>query len=187
VKPTLVIAVAIALAVPTGSRAQSYAVNRGSWIVGGTAGFSSSGGDGGGDRITLLFLAPAGQYFVMPGLALGGQLRLSHSRSGSTGSTGYGAGPAATYYFGRGVRPVYPYLGASVSLARTSLSSGFGNDPPATTSTQFEPCAGLLLMLGRNVGVDTRLYYLSRHQHFSGVDHKTNEYGLAVGVSAFVF
>ncbi len=180
-----VVLLAATVVTPATARAQTYPVDRGSWRVGGTAGWSSRAYDGASSRDVLAFLSPSAQRFVVPGLALGADLNLSRYRlGGGTRITTYGAGPSATYYLGRGQRALYPYVGGSVVFTRLEASGSVSG--PQGTSSNYMPYAGFLSMLARNVGIDTRVYY---QRTLSGDDLVGNSsaYGLAIGISAFVF
>ncbi len=177
-----VLLVVALLGLGTTARAQSFAVDRGSWLVGGAAGFNSMGYSGQSGRATLIFLYPEAQYFVAPGLALGGTLTLARQDlGGGVHQFGYGAGPAATYYFGRAHRSVYPYVGARASLVRSRVTGG-----SADSQSQVGARAGLLFMLARNVGVDAGLYY-DRYRGSGSPFNDYDFYGLQIGVAAFVF
>lgn len=169
----LALALALLPLAPTLVEAQSYAIDKGSLMIGGTAGFSSTGGDGSDDRFTQIFLNPSLQYFVTRGLAFGGDVTLQHFSQGDSESTTYGVGPAVSYFFGGNERPVYPYLSGSVQLLR-------GN---GETSVGYSASAGAILMLMDAVGLDGSIYY-----HISEDDDiSRNTFGLAVGIAAFVF
>ncbi len=184
---SLMVALGLALAVPGAARAQTFAVDRGSWLIGGTAGWSSRASDGEEGRDVVVGVAPSVQRFIVPGLGLGLNLTVTRSHfAGSPAMTAYGAGPTATYYFGRGSRSFYPYVGGSVLLTRVHVSESTPATDLSGTSTAYRPYAGILTMLGRQVGLDTRLYF---ERYFAGNEVLGNysAYGLAVGVSAFVF
>ncbi len=180
-----VMLLAATVVAPTMAVAQTYAVDRGSWRVGGTAGWSSRAYDGASSRDVLAFLSPSAQRFVVPGLALGADLNVSRYRlAGGTRITTYGAGPSAAYYLGRGQRTLYPYLGGSVVFSRLDASGSVVG--PEGTSSIYMPYAGFLSMLARNVGIDTRLYY-ERTLSGDALIGNSSAYGLAIGISAFVF
>ncbi len=175
----------LALAVPATARAQTYAVDRGSWRIGGTAGWGGRTHDGRDGRDVTAFLAPSAQLFVLPGLALGADVELNRTEtSGDLRLSGIGAGPTATYYFGRGPRPFYPYVGGSAVFTHLDVS-GAGLTP-SSSGSMYTAYAGLLTMLARNVGVDTRLY-LARQLVGGNLSDNGTAYGLSVGISAFVF
>lgn len=175
-------ACAILAALPALAHAQSYATDRGSMLVGGTASFSSSGTRSNGgpwNRTTRLDLAPRVQYFILPGLAVGGDLSFSRA-FGDVTTTHYGAGPTVSYYFGRAERAWYPYLRARVGLYRVV----YGDEAqPSQTSRGYAASGGVLLMLSRAVGLDAALTYEMPSD--DQPDFRTLAFGL--GISAFVF
>jgi hypothetical protein len=168
--------------------AQSHAVDRGSLMLGGTAGFTSSGSSVNGesldDRVTQISLAPQLLYFIVPGLAIGGEVLFSRISSDGDALTSYGFGPAATYYFGREERTAYPHIGGSMQFAWTSDDSTDADQP---SLMGFRGAAGVLFMLSDAVGLNTELFYqlLERESDLFDVDIDT--YGLAIGFSAFIF
>ena len=164
----------VLLAAPAG--AQSYAVDRGSLLVGGSGGFSSTGTEQDeDDRTTQLSIRPSVEYFVAPGLSLGGELQYSRFSNGGDASTTFGVGPAMSYYFGgRSRRSVYPFVSVGGAYSRSGGTTGLG----------FDASVGALAMLADAVGVNGSLYYQNRfYEEFSD----NNSFGLAVGISAFVF
>lgn len=176
---SVVWACALLAAAPALAYAQGYATDRGSMLVGGTASFSSSGTRSNGGtwhRSTHLGIAPRVQYFVLPGLAVGGDLSISHDGA----IWDYGAGPTVSYYFGRAERAWYPYLRARVGLYRVV----YGDEAqPSQTSRGYAASGGVLLMLSRAVGLDAALTYEMPSDEVS--DFRTLAFGL--GISAFVF
>ena len=177
-------AVALFLFVPVAVlHAQTFALDRGSINIAGDAAFTSSGSSSNGDddRTTQFILTPTAHYFVIPGLAVGGDLVVSHFSRENNSSTTFGGGPSVAYYFGRGERKVYPFVSGSVTLLRTSFDNSFTNQ--STSSTGYRGSGGVLLLLSRSVGITGELFYQGQNSD----NFDTNTYGLAFGVSAFVF
>jgi hypothetical protein len=176
------------------ARAQSFAVDRGVWQIGGSASFSSSGGDS-GERTTALSLAPRLGFFVFPGLALGAMLPLHYVSESLGHSTGYGVGPELTYYFGRGSRRLYPYVGVSALLQWTTQKYSYPDDPTTRTSTfrgqVYEANAGAAALLARNVAVTGEAFYEDRHDRYSSTGSTSrvarDSYGVRFGVTVFVY
>jgi hypothetical protein len=160
--------------------AQSYAVDRGSVLVGGSAGWSSADtGDDSSGRFTTLLLNPSALYFVAPGLAMGGDATLVRYGRDDNSSTSVGVGPTIAYYFGGGPRPVYPFLSANIHYAR----GGLGTDG-AYSTWNYSASAGAVAMLADAVGINGSLYFRNDRDD---VDNWHNTVGLAFGISAFVF
>ena len=165
--------------------AQSHATDRGSIAVGGSASFTSGKAEGADDRTTLLDVRPMVQYFVGPGVAVGGTLTVGRSSNGNTTSTTLGIGPLLTFYFNQVSPTVLPFISAEFTVGQTSFDAPVAV-ADANTST-IQGAAGLLFMLSSSVGVNSQLFY--RHQNFSqdGDDSEANVFGLAFGIAAFVF
>ena len=176
---------------PTGLRAQSYAVDRGSVLIDGQASFTSTGAEINGedtdDRVTQFSLTPNLLYFVLPGLAVGGEITFARAWDDDDSNLAYGIGPAVTYYFGAGERPWYPYLGGSVQFMREERDSDDGPNLPDVSFRVYKGSAGLLFMMSRSVGINAELFYQVARQETDNLELERDVYGLAVGVSAFVF
>lgn len=172
----LVLALASSFGLTAALDAQEHATDRGSYILGGSAGLSSYKHVG-SSRSAFMHLTPRVQYFVQPGLALGGSLRLAHSRHNGGSSTSYGAGPQVSYYFGNGEEALRPYVSGSTTY---SNSSGGGDGVMA-----YGGNVGVLYLFTRSVGLDASLFYSA--QSFPGSSSGSDVMGLAMGFSAFAF
>jgi len=168
---------------PYTAHAQTYAVDQGSLLIGGRGSFTSVATDNDGasesDRVNQLFVNPSGQYFITPGLAVGGDVLFSYASDDGSNITRYGIGPSVTYFFGRDERSYYPFVSGSVGVTR--FNSG-GLDE-GRTQTRYRSSGGVLVMLSRSVGVTGELFY----QHIDNDQLQTNAFGLAFGISAFLF
>lgn len=165
------------------AQAQSYATDRGSFVLGGAVNVSSENVPAVGEedgRYTSILVNPRVEYFVSSGLAIGGTANLWHTRFDGDGETAYGVGPRVSYFFGRGERTLYPYLSTE-----TSYAAFRGGD---RGSLSYAGSAGLLYMLTRAVGLNSAVFY--QVQTWTGDDAddpSVHTMGLAVGISAFVF
>lgn len=169
----ITLTLALLLAAPALLGAQSYAIDRGSLLVGGSAGFTSSGSDGDDSRLSQLLVNPQIQYFVTRGLAFGGEITVHRTSFDDSSGTYYGGGPSMMYFFGGDERPVYPYLSANLQLLRSGDENVFG----------YRAAGGAIVMLVDAVGVNGSLYYQAMEDDISSSD----TYGLALGIAAFVF
>ena len=159
----------------------TYALDRGSLIIGGEASFTSSGIDGDDDRTTTLMVNPAVQYFVRPRLALGGELNLARYSVGDQSVTLFGVGPRITYFFGGPDTRLHPLLSGSVSWVRSS----YGDDQ-SDSQAGYRAAAGALYRLTRSVGITGELFYQGEIEN-SDEDLGLNTFGLQFGIAAFVF
>jgi hypothetical protein len=102
----------------------SAQVNRGNWIVQGTASFQSLSGKAHGNQTTSIFvLSPRLYYFVADRWAVGGRLALLTASSGGASSTDFMVGPDANYFFKINAADLYPYAGAGLFIASHSDGS----------------------------------------------------------------
>lgn len=163
--------------------AQTSMLDRGSINIAGDAAFTSSGSPSSGsdDRYTKLIISPTAHYFVLPGLAVGGDVVVGYASAKNSSATNFGAGPSVAYYFGRGERTVYPFISASLTLLRTISKNSVSDQ--SRSATAYRGSGGALLMLSRSVGITGELFYQGRNSE----GNEWNTYGLAFGVSAFVF
>lgn len=168
---------ASSLCLTTALQAQEHATDRGSFILGGSAGLSSQ--KVGGNRSTYMHLTPNVLYFVRPGLALGGTLSLSHSRYDEQSRTAYGVGPQISYYFGGGEQELRPYVSA-----RSIYSDASGGDYGALW---YGGNVGVLYLFTRSVGLDASLFYNTISYRGSGPPGGSDVMGIALGFSAFAF
>lgn len=163
--------------VPATAYAQPAALSGGSVLVGGQASLSVESSSGDDDDTTWLMLLPSVQYFVSNGLALGGELQLTHASGGGFSSTSYGAGPAVSHYFVQD-GDVHPFLRASLRAVR------FTGGDDDSNAFGVGGAAGVLFLMTESVGIDAALYY--DRTEYEG-DSNISSLGLALGVSAFVF
>lgn len=177
----LLAAALVSLAVTGHAAAQAYPTDRGSFIVSGSAGAYTStttldieGDQDTENRYSEVYVAPQVQYFVMPGLAVGGRVTVNAGWYEGDSRTQFGVGPQLSYYFGRDERRLYPYVSAGVSY------DGFGN---GEANLGQNAQAGLAFMLSRGVGLDSGIYYRGITQD----EIRQDIFGLAIGITAFVF
>ena len=165
--------------------AQSSATDRGSFLVAGSASFSSNRTAGDDDRLTVLNVNPTIQYFVAPGVAVGASLGLGRASADNVTSTTIGIGPILTLYFNQVSPTVLPFISAEFNVSQTLIETQITDND--VTNTGIQGAAGLLLLLSNSVGINAQLFY--RHLNVSAGDSDLdgNSYGLAFGISAFVF
>lgn len=168
-------------ALPAVASAQNAPTDPGSFILGGNASLSTSKtsttlvGAETEETVTSLFVAPNVQYFVLPGLAVGGRVQASVGWYDDDSYSAYGVGPQVSYFFGRGERPYYPYVTAGLSYSRVD-----GSEQEARGANAG---VGVVFMLSRGVGLDAAVAY--NRQNTDLMDNQS--IGLALGVTAFAF
>ncbi len=164
--------------------AADFAIDKGSWLVGGTAGFEMWGGDlyeVEDEKATLIELVPRVGYFLMPGLAVGGTLEFMSLSQGETDLSVLGVGPMVEYYFGGPYSKMYPFLSARFNWSKTSNDDEF-------TDTTFGFSAGGIMMLCRNVGLRAAAFYaMDSTEPEDGDSTDGNRMGLRVGFESFIW
>jgi len=102
--------------ISTDTLAQAYAVDRGSFVIGGGTSFSRSAPAStfSRERRTGVSIHSQAQYFIAARLAVGGSMVLGSSTHGDRGrNMSTGVGPAFSYYFGHDESTVLPSVGTS--------------------------------------------------------------------------
>ena len=189
------------LLVPAAAAAQDPSqprgpIDRGSWLVSGGASFLREERDEfengvRGDRTATSFsIQPNLLFFVVPRLAVGGQVGYGRFSSEGTTTSSWSVGPAARYYFGDPRGRVLLYLGASVMRESVTFSddeSGLDADGAAWT---YDGLAGLTFMLSRHVGIAAEGFVTRAEPEDDGdgafSPGKATAYGVRFGVAAFV-
>lgn len=159
----------------------TYALDKGSLIVGGEGSFTSTGFDGDDNRSVALLVNPAVQYFVRPKLALGGELNLARFSAGDQSVKLFGVGPRITYFFGGPDSRLHPLVSGSVSWVRSS----YGDDR-SDSQAGYRAAAGALYRLTRSVGITGEVFSQGEIED-SDEDLGLNTFGLQFGIAAFVF
>lgn len=182
--------------VPSAAAAQSSALDRGSILVGGTAGFVSTGGDDEESRHTSLTVRPGVRYFLIPRLALGGEVLIAYSAAEAPADAGptageeftsstFGVGPAVDYYFGDLDADLHPFVSGTAFLSWNRNS--FAGEDARARGTVLRGAAGLLYLFSDQVGLNSALFYEWANQDVEDRSFEQNRFGLSFGISAFVF
>lgn len=181
--PTFLVCLCILFSTPlSASHAQNSPVDQGSVLIGGNASLTSTAIDSDvttDGRTTQFILNPTSQYLIIPGVAVGGDVLFGYASDDNASVTRYGIGPAVTYFFGRGERSIYPFLSGSVGIIRARGA----NLDASRTQTSYRGAGGVLLKLTRSVGITGEFFV----QQTDDGRLRTSTFGLAFGVSAFVF
>lgn len=167
--------------------AQTYEMDRGVWVAGGSASFSHLDRATGGGTTTWQ-LYPRIGYFVIPGLVVDLSINYAHTSDPGVSSTSYGAGPGLAYYFLRRPSKLHPYVAATASWGRTEWDAA---DPAVVLTSQTYSAwfgsAGLALMVARNVAVTGDFYFGEVHADVLAGQDKTTRYGVRFGISVFLY
>ena len=171
--------------------AQDYAVDAGSILLGGGVSFTSQGGDlytFGDSRANTLTFNPTTQYFVLPGIAAGGDVVLLRRSQGNVSTTSLSIGPVLSYYLGGPESNAYPFVSGSVLYTNSSVDFGDENIDSLSGLT-YGVSGGLTLMLTPGVGIMGEVFYLIDRLNADeeGASGSGNTFGLQVGIAAFIF
>jgi len=153
---------------------------QGNWLMGGSAGFSSSTVDvDGAEAFTVIHISPDLGYFIMDNLAVGAAIDFTSSSSNGSSGSSFSAGPFVRYYFAN--------LGEKAKLFGQGQFT-FGSETPfgeddSVSSTAWEIKAGLAWFLNNHVALEAALGYGS---HKPGDENgvagiATNRFGLEIG------
>jgi len=166
---------------------------RGSWLVGGTGGFSSAGGDlyslGTDERMTTISLNTGISYFVMPRLAVGGIVNLSSSSQGEESSMSLGAGPQVSFYFGNvsaaAKGSVFPFVHGAFLFGRQSSKSTFMDESIEVTLTMTSIIigGGAMYMLSNSVALIGEATYQIDTYSAEGSSISGNSINLLFGIA----
>lgn len=176
-----------------GALAQEYAIDKGSYLFGGTATFSSQGstievdgfGEQDADRLTEIAYNVSFGYFVVPGLALGVDSEYLRRSQGDAAETVTSVGPSLAYFFGQPTSKVYPFLSASVGLSTISVE--IDDNSGSTNGLRYGFAGGLSYFIARNVALTGALFYRNQSFDDDGASVTNDAFGFQGGVTAFVF
>jgi outer membrane protein W len=189
--------IAASLVSASANAQQSSPIGQGSWIIGGSAGLSSSHDESTDQTATSVRVSPTGLVFVRPRLAIGGALTLGYSSSSSASFSTYGLGPSVRYYFGDMAGQLFPFVNAAVMPVWQksnvkSLSNGL--PVPLNDATNriivFDASAGLTRLVATHVGLTGEAYYARVSNKIEVGSTTTNrdsyDVGMRFGITVFV-
>jgi hypothetical protein len=174
--------ICLVVVVPLLAFGQSYAIDQGSIILGGTASFQSLGGEDlrGDDRTSLFTLTPQFFYFVVPNFSVGAILNYQSISRGDFSDSAIGIGPTVVYFFGDESSNMYPFLGASYI---------YTSDEDSYTKNDFRLMGGSAFMIAKNVSITGDVFYLIESYKSDNADDSVsgNTFGVELGVTVFIF
>ncbi len=181
-RKAIVICVTVLFLLPSILTAQAeFATDKGSMLVGGSASFTSSGGDAqGDDRYNILQINTKIMYFIALNLAIGGNFQFINQSYGDDSQTSVAIGPTIAYFFGQPDSRTIPFIGASFT---------YGNVSDAYSQTSFSVGGGMVFMFARNIGLTTEASYQFESYSPEGSSDSVsgNTFGIALGISAFIY
>lgn len=106
---------------------------------------------------TLISLQPTYGWFVSNGLVVGAGIPFFYASSGGSRVTQIGVAPFLRYYIGPS--QVKPFLGASIGVVNTSVSSNNGASSASSTDAVYSATGGIAFFINRSVSFDLGLTY----------------------------
>jgi hypothetical protein len=169
------------------------ATDKGSILVYGmtSAGFTSSSGDlyenSDGDAQTTISFYPAGMYFFMPNLAIGGAVDFTNWSWGDFSETDICIGPAVAYFFNMNGSSIQPYVGGSFGYLSRSWDNGTADGTDDGFS--FTGMGGAVFMAGDHVGFSGQVFFKQTSITPDGADDSVSgtTFGVRFGVLGFIF
>ncbi|MBO9682700.1 MAG: porin family protein [Flavisolibacter sp.] len=154
-------------------------INKGDWMLGGDAGFSSQ--KQGDYKTTSFSLAPNAGYFFINSFAGGLRAQVSSSKSefGSTESknSGFSLAPFVRYYFLPATQKVNLFADASFGFGQNKYESGVVDSK--SNFTQLGIKAGPAIFLTPATALEIAVGYNSTK--IKNVDDRENAFGVNVG------
>jgi len=150
------------------SPVNAQSVAGGAWMLGGTAGFSSTKFETSDNASTIVNLSPSVAAYVIDDLGVGLGLSYLWVKVGGESESTTSISPFARYYF---LRNVFAQAGVDIGLGK---EGGFAIDV----------AIGYSWFLGRSVAVEPQFYYENFNQKGDVGDFST--FGLAIGLQAFL-
>ena len=179
----------MALIIPTVAVAQpSFAIDKGSNLIAGTASFANMSGDlyeWGDDSQSIFTLEPSFAHFIIPNFAIGADLSLVHISAGDESYTDIGIGPLVVYAFGKQESATYPFVSAGVKYLHT------GNDD-SVNGNSFSFAGGVILLPAQQQHLGIILQAMvslnSMKGDWEGAKSESGTIiGVGVGLLGFVF
>jgi hypothetical protein len=167
----------------------------GAMWIGGTAGFSSSGGDlyGPNDRVTEISLDPVIDYFAAPNLFIGPALSYAHRGVGDYSANDFGIGAEVGYTFAAKGAGMIPFLKAGFAFLSTkSKQAGMDSDDTVeskSTGTTIVLGGGLVFQAAKHAGITVDVGYHMDSMKADGASKSLsgNVISVGVGVIGLIF
>jgi hypothetical protein len=152
--------------------------DQGTWLLGGSASFSSTSVSGESGSATSISIAPNIGYFFADNFAAGATVAFgSQSFTGEPSSSAFAIGPFARYYFlpiGANAK-----LFGDAGIAFGSTSAGGG--APSESATQWHIKAGPAFFLNEHTALEATVGYGSSSSGSGDAKETDNTFQIAVG------
>jgi len=167
-------------------------IDKGNWIIEGSAGLTLGGGDKYED-LTQISIHPSIQYFLTKGLAVGPIIGFTYRGQNDNTTYVYAIGPTINYYFGSGETKLIPFLRSSARFAWQKDKSrgliGYDINYERTTDsrgTVLSASCGFANLISKNIAITVATGFT--YEHFTDGRYSIDGHyiSLNLGVTAFV-
>ncbi|HZV68450.1 MAG TPA: hypothetical protein VFG10_02870 [Saprospiraceae bacterium] len=153
-------------------------VGKGAWMLGGSAGFSSTKVKDADGSTTLINITPNVAYFFANDIALGVRLNFLSSSANGNSDSNFGFGPYARFYV---TDPIFIQAGIDFEAATLDFNSLFAGDG----STMIHAAVGYSLFLNNGVAIEPAVYLNLYNAGEALFDVDYTRFGINIGVQAF--
>jgi hypothetical protein len=153
-------------------------VGKAAWMLGGSAGFSSSKVKDADASTTFINITPNVAYFFMDDLAIGVRVNFTSTSYDGDSESNFGFGPYARYYV---TDPIFIQAGIDFEDATLDLNSLFAGEG----STTIHAAVGYSWFLNNGVAIEPSLYINIYNGDEDIQDADLTRFGLNIGVQAF--
>jgi hypothetical protein len=176
-----------------------YPVDKGSTLISGGFSFANASGnlyeDSEGNSTKMLSFAPSVLGFVVPNLALGGNVEFAWVSQGDVSMTTLAIGPKIGYFVGQSNSKTYPYFGMGFNFLRNTFEEeeyvGWGRyekEEYTISGTRFFFGAGLYNMVGSHLAIGFEgIYNLDSLKPEDGKSESGSIFLVIVTLAGFIF
>jgi hypothetical protein len=195
---TLLILVTFLLLTGTAFGAE-YPVDKGSTLISGGFSFTNATGnlyeDSEGNSTKMLSFAPSVLGFVVPNLALGGNVEFAWASQGDFSMTTLAIGPKIAYFVGQPNSKAYPYFSMGFNFLRDTFEEeeyvgwgGYEKVEYTISGTRFYFGAGLYNMVGSHLAIGFEgTYNLDTLKPEDGKSESGSIFLVTVTLAGFIF
>ena len=159
-------------------------VNKGQWLVGGSAGFNHSSQDD--DKQTDISIAPDAGYFFIDQFAAGLRPEFGYTKTKTKTGTGTATGSGTSFGLAPFLRYYFMPSGQMLNIF-ADASYGFGSVKPkggsSVSGNYYQIKAGPAVFLTPNTALEFALYYKSMggDMYENSAGDRNNNFGLSIG------
>lgn len=183
----IILSILILSFIATFAFSQDFAVDKGGFILSGTGGFISQGGDlyedFDGNRVSTFSLTSTVNYFVVRNVFIGAGLAYTRISRGDDSMSTIGIGPTVGYALGKAESKSYPYIATSIHFY------SIGTDGETVSGTNIFISAGMIFSIKKHLGLILEIGY-----NFQNLKHEDwaesmsgNAFTISIGIAGLIF